>query len=198
MCVYVFQLLTFILIIIYTSDHSSIKIPQPVRVERARGRGRPRKVIDRAWIEQLLSPRRKISLSKAARSLGIHRHTVRNNMRAYGLQREFTPMSDAELDLIVKRYTDIKPQGGIRYLEGLLRSHGIRIQKMRLLHSMRRHNRVGRLLRRRRTIRRRKYHSTRPNALWHCDGHHKLILWRIVIHGFIDGYCRTVRRTMNQ
>ncbi|KAI0087666.1 hypothetical protein BDY19DRAFT_892184, partial [Irpex rosettiformis] len=27
----------------------------------------------------------------------------------------------------------------------------------------------------------------------HCDGHHKLIWWGIVLHGFIDGYCHTVR-----
>ncbi|KAI5982901.1 hypothetical protein EDC04DRAFT_2616344 [Pisolithus marmoratus] len=31
----------------------------------------------------------------------------------------------------------------------------------------------------------------RPNALWHMDGHHKLIRWGIVIHGIVDGYCHT-------
>ena len=29
-----------------------------------------------------------------------------------------------------------------------------------------------------------------PNGLWHIDGYHKLIRWRIVIHGGIDGYSR--------
>ena len=29
-----------------------------------------------------------------------------------------------------------------------------------------------------------------PNALWHIDGYHKLIRWRLVIHGGIDGYSR--------
>ena len=28
------------------------------------------------------------------------------------------------------------------------------------------------------------------NALWHIDGYHKLIRWRLVIHGGIDGYSR--------
>ncbi|KAG2157731.1 uncharacterized protein EDB93DRAFT_1078407, partial [Suillus bovinus] len=32
-----------------------------------------------------------------------------------------------------------------------------------------------------------KYHIRWPNALWHLDGHHKVIQWGIVIHGFIDG-----------
>ena len=28
------------------------------------------------------------------------------------------------------------------------------------------------------------------NSLWHIDGNHKLIRWRIVVHGGIDGYSR--------
>ncbi|KAG1733230.1 uncharacterized protein EDB91DRAFT_1057653, partial [Suillus paluster] len=35
------------------------------------------------------------------------------------------------------------------------------------------------------------YAVPRSNHLWHLDGHHKLILWGIVIDGLIDGYCRT-------
>ncbi|KAJ7580048.1 hypothetical protein C8J56DRAFT_795449, partial [Mycena floridula] len=31
-----------------------------------------------------------------------------------------------------------------------------------------------------------------PNALWHMDGHHKMIHWGVVIHGIIDGFDRTM------
>ena len=31
-----------------------------------------------------------------------------------------------------------------------------------------------------------------PNNVWHIDGHHKLIRWRFVIHGGIDGFSRTI------
>lgn len=31
-----------------------------------------------------------------------------------------------------------------------------------------------------------------PNSLWHIDGHHKLVRWRFVIHGAIDGFSRTI------
>ena len=31
-----------------------------------------------------------------------------------------------------------------------------------------------------------------PNALWHQDGNHKLIRWRLVVHGAIDGYSRLI------
>ncbi len=39
-------------------------------------------------------------------------------------------------------------------------------------------------------LHRRKYKVAGPNSLWHIDGNHKLVRWRIVIHGGIDGYSR--------
>ncbi|KAH7903831.1 hypothetical protein BJ138DRAFT_971407, partial [Hygrophoropsis aurantiaca] len=63
----------------------------------------------------------------------------------------------------------------------------LRIQKRRVTGSIHRVDRLGQVLRQRNAIRRRKYKVTRPNSLWHLDGHHKLILWGIVIHGIVDG-----------
>ncbi|CAL9705996.1 unnamed protein product [Knipowitschia caucasica] len=40
--------------------------------------------------------------------------------------------------------------------------------------------------------RRRKYFVLGPNSLWHIDGNHKLIRWRIVVHGGIDGFSRLI------
>ncbi|KZT38685.1 hypothetical protein SISSUDRAFT_956881, partial [Sistotremastrum suecicum HHB10207 ss-3] len=51
---------------------------------------------------------------------------------------------------------------------------------------------IGVQLRRRNAVVRKIYESEGPNLVWHMDGHHKLILWGIVIHGMIDGFCRTV------
>ena len=39
---------------------------------------------------------------------------------------------------------------------------------------------------------RRVYNVAGPNALWHLDGHHKLIHWGFVSHGCIDGYSRLI------
>ena len=47
-------------------------------------------------------------------------------------------------------------------------------------------------MRRMRVIRRRTYSVPGPNALWHIDGHHSLIRWRMVIHGAIDDYSRLI------
>lgn len=42
------------------------------------------------------------------------------------------------------------------------------------------------------TVNPRKYSVSSPLSLWHVDGNHKLIRWRIVIHGGIDGYSRMI------
>lgn len=39
---------------------------------------------------------------------------------------------------------------------------------------------------------RRSYSVKRSNSLWHIDGHHSLIRWRMVVHGAIDGYLRMI------
>ena len=36
------------------------------------------------------------------------------------------------------------------------------------------------------------YSTEHPNSVWHIDGHHKLIRWRLVIHALIDGFSRTI------
>lgn len=67
-----------------------------------------------------------------------------------------------------------------------------RLQRHRVINGIKRVHRLGTVLRSRCTILRRTYVVKRPNALWHCDGHHKLIRWGFVIHGFIDGFSRMV------
>ncbi|XP_046860695.1 uncharacterized protein LOC124453911 [Xenia sp. Carnegie-2017] len=51
---------------------------------------------------------------------------------------------------------------------------------------------VGRALRWRGAIRRRNYNVDCANALWHIDGNHKMIRWRMVVHTSIDGYSRLI------
>ncbi|KAF8119403.1 hypothetical protein EV363DRAFT_1178089 [Boletus edulis] len=98
------------------------------------------------------------------------------------------------LDALITSFKQRKPDSGIRYAIGFLRRQGVRVQYRRVVQSLRRVDRIGQVLRNRQVKRRRQYHVKRPNALWHIDGHHKLIRWSIVIHGIIDGFCRTVSK----
>lgn len=113
-------------------------------------------------------------------------------MRCHGIEQKYSQLSNADLDNLVKRFKRQRPESGIRYTVGFLRRHGIRIQYRRVMKSLRRIDHVGQVLRNQQVKRRRHYCVKRPNALWHLDGHHKLIKWGIVIHGVIDGFCRTV------
>ena len=69
---------------------------------------------------------------------------------------------------------------------------GIHVQRRRLRLSIHRVDPVNTSLRRATTVRRRVYHVDGPNCVWHLDGNHKLIRWRLVIHGGIDGYSRMI------
>jgi hypothetical protein len=178
----------------FGSENTSIAAVHPVTVERhSCERGRPRKVIDAAYLREAMHPSRGISKTQLAMALGIHRNTLKKRMDESGVYYKYSSIEDRDLDALVKAYKDQKPDAGSRYVRGHLRSTGVRVQKQRVLDSMKRVDRIGRFIRRRTVIRRRKYFSSRPNALWHCDGHHKLIKYGFVIHGFIDGNCRTAR-----
>lgn len=139
-----------------------------------------------------MSSKRNICVQELANTLDVHKDTLRREMKRLGLSKVFDTVSDAHLDQAIKHYKKAKPRSGIRYTIGFLRMHGLRIQRSRVMKSLRRVDGVGQILRRRQAIQRQKYSVPRPNYLWHCDGHHKLIWWGIVIHGFIDGYDRNV------
>jgi hypothetical protein len=173
-------------------ERHQIAFLEPVAEEVTGRKGRPTKTVNRDYVEEAMSSKRNITLSAMARQLKMHRNTLRKKMKFYGLSRSFDDVSDADLDALVEVYKAEKPNGGLRYLIGFLRCRGLHIQREQVRLALRRVDGLGQELRRRKTIQRRKYRVPRPNSLWHIDGHHKLIWWGIVIHGLIDGYCRTV------
>jgi hypothetical protein len=177
-----------------TRETTQIAHLDAVHTEHTNRPGRPSAAINPEYLREATSSSRSIPMKQLSRILGVHRNTLRKKIRQCGLpsRRSFDNLSDAQLDTIVKAYKLVKPNSGLRYVRGFLRSQGLRIQKSRVMHSLRRVDALGQVLRRRNTIKRRKYCNPRPNAVWHCDGHHKLIWWGIVFHGFVDGYCRTV------
>jgi hypothetical protein len=169
---------------------------EAITISRSGAQGRPRKTISKAYLQEAFRPGRNISAAKLAKTLGVHRRTVGNYLKMYGIHRPgYLPISNDELDDIVRAYKERHPNTGIRYLRGFLLQKKLRIQRDRLLQSITRVDGVNKQLRKNTTIQRREYQSARPNALWHLDGHHKLIMWGIVIHGIVDGYDRMVRES---
>ena len=84
------------------------------------------------------------------------------------------------------------PNDGERLIIGHLHRIGIVLPRSRVRASIHRVDPLNVAIRRSITIRRRIYCVNGPNSLWHIDGHHKLIKWRFVVHGGIDGFSRTI------
>jgi hypothetical protein len=104
----------------------------------------------------------------------------------------FSVIQDDELDNVIQDILRLTPYSGETYVKGALRGRGIVVQRARIRASLFRIDPVGRAIRRRRQIVRRTYNVTSPNHLWHIDSNHKLISWRFVIHGCIDGFSRAI------
>lgn len=165
---------------------------QPVTTIRTQRRGRPRKVPNPHYLRYAMSPTRRISTICLAHLVGIHCNTLRAYLQHYNIDSSFSNVSNDDLDHIVRAYRLAKPEAGLRYLIGFLCSHGLRLQKRRVVSSVSRVDPLGQVLHARRAIQRRRYEVKCPNSLWHWDGHHKLIRWGIVLHGGADGYDRMV------
>lgn len=145
------------------------------------------------YLRNALGAGRNIPGTRLAKALGVHRNTLSKYSNLYDIKRpQFSSVSDVELDKVVKDYKSRHPSTGIRYVRGYLLCHKIRVQKQRVVDSIGRVDGLNKVLRKHATIKRREYFSARPNTLWHVDGHHKLILWGIVIHGIADGFDRSV------
>lgn len=139
-----------------------------------------------------MSSHRRISRKRFAKTIGMHRNSVGAQLKANGIVSRFSDISDAELDILIRHYKQRKPKSGLRYIIGFFNLNGIKVQKERIRRSLIRIDTLGQALRNHTAIDRREYKVPRPHALWHMDGHHKLIRWGIVIHGIVDGYSRTV------
>ncbi|KAF7288225.1 Integrase catalytic domain-containing protein [Mycena chlorophos] len=174
---------------VHTSD---LKKPVLLNIRRSGKRGRPRKMISKEWLTAAVAPGRRITLSKLAELAGVHRHTLRAYLKQYGVYERFTSLSDRDLDLLVRTFKSKKPTSGLSYIVGFLRSHGLKIQRRRVRASIKRIDPLGTAIRRHQATDRQKYSVPHSNYLWHLDGHHKLIRWGVVIHGIVDGYCRTI------
>ena len=66
------------------------------------------------------------------------------------------------------------------------------VQRQRLRESIKRVDPEYSNSRWRGNIFRRSYCVPGPNSLWHIDGNHRLIRWRMVVHGCINGYSRLI------
>lgn len=153
-------------------------------------RGRPPLNISEQALSTLLE--QEFTQVEISAMLGCSTRTVHRRIAAFGLSRltQYSAISDSELDALVEGFVSNFPTAGQKTLAGYLSTLGYRIQRFRIREALYRVDPLGVQQRSRRLLHRRKYKVPGPNSLWHIDGNHKLVRWRIVIHGGIDGFSR--------
>ena len=119
------------------------------------------------------------------------RKTIERRMTKYGIDR-YTTVTNEDLDRLVEEITTLFPRCGEKTIAGRLIAGGIRVPRQRVRDSLLRVDPTGLHARCRNILHRRKYQVASPNALWHLDGYHKLIRWKLLVHGCIDGFSRLI------
>uniref|UniRef100_A0A9J7XB17 Integrase catalytic domain-containing protein n=2 Tax=Cyprinus carpio carpio TaxID=630221 RepID=A0A9J7XB17_CYPCA len=157
------------------------------------GKGPPSYDITRAQLELLVGSG--FTSRQIAEILGVSQSTVRRRLRIFHLNRSrrYAQITDQELDSMVTDAVGQNDLIGPESVRAQLSSADVLVQRRRVRASMLRTNPDAAVLRATsQRLQRRTYRVAGPNSLWHLDGYHKLIRWRIVIHGSIDGYSRLV------
>ncbi|KAE8245892.1 hypothetical protein A4X06_0g5347 [Tilletia controversa] len=125
--------------------------------------------------------------------LGTSLRTVERRRAELGLLKRGGPaVSDDELYAAIRSTYALGFEAGERGMRGALRSIGLKVSRERLRVALREVDPQNLQARWAKTIRRREYYVPFVNSLWHIDGHYKLIKYKIVIHGGVDGKSRTV------
>ena len=153
--------------------------------------GRPKKDVT---VEDILSLRQlNYSWKKICDLLHISRSTLYRRMQESGISvDDYAKLSESSLDKIIQDIKVNHPKDGERLMQGHLSRISLNVRRKDLRSAIHRVDPHGLEARKRYSIKRRAYCVPYPNALWHLDSHHKLIRWRLVIHGAIDGFSRLV------
>ena len=145
--------------------------------------GRPKLHIQSKMLEELTGIR--FPWIKVGDMFGVSRWTISRRVREYGLRdiQGFSDLSDTDLDSLVSDFLERHGHSaGQVYVSGYLKSIGLRIQRQRVRESLVTVDSDNRILRWGIVISRRVYYVPWPNSIWHLDGHHSLICWRMVVH----------------
>lgn len=101
-------------------------------------------------------------------------------------------ITEQELDVVIQSHKASHPHDGESMVCGHLRGLGLHVPRTEVRASIHRVDPSGVEERRHRAIKRRVYSVEYANKVWHMDGNHKLIRYKFVVHGAVDGYSRLV------
>ncbi|CAC5378634.1 unnamed protein product [Mytilus coruscus] len=104
--------------------------------------------------------------------------------------RNKTELNDDDLDVVLGETIQECPLCGENMLKHMLIAKGIRVQRWRLRDSIQRLDSSGAQKGNREDYTDEVYNVMGANHLWHIDTYHKLVRWRLLIIGGVDGFSR--------
>ena len=133
------------------------------------------------------------SWSQVADVMMISRSTLWRQLRETGISfSRYSNIDDNELDAVITLQVRNFSRYGSVMMWGHLRSLNIYVTRQKVRNSLMRVSPLAVEARRSSAIARRVYNVLSSNILWHIDGLHCLIRWKMVIHGGIDGFSRRI------
>ena len=150
-------------------------------------KGRPKVAADREKLEFLRSLH--FTWNDVSAMMGVSKKTLQRRAQEWSIAT-YTTTTDADLDDLVRTYLHSSPLAGEAMLRDYLQSIQVYVQRERLRQSVHRVN--GWTTSLNPGIHRRTHSVPGPNSLWHVDGNHKMIRWRLVVHGGINGFLRLI------
>ena len=151
--------------------------------------GRPKICVNRNILVYLLSIG--MNNSEIAKIFHVHRNLVIRWKNEHELNNVLNnPSDDNEINQHLQDALDVHPKMGESCARGLLLSKGIKINRTRLRNLLKHLKQSSPL--NVNPIRRREYKTRTCNSMWHIDSTHKLMHWRFVISGGVDGCSRMI------
>ena len=139
--------------------------------------GRPAFNIPKEILEMFIE--NKFTVSAMAKMLNVSESTVKRRLQNFGLSisSKYANLRQQDLDNIVKEILEQFPKTGYKRMIGYLMAKGHRVQEKKVREAMRRVDPEGVIERSisLNIIHRRRYSVPSSLALWHIDGHHKIV-----------------------
>ena len=129
--------------------------------------GRPAYNITKEMIEQLGETG--MNCTSMATCLGISDQTLYRRRIEFGVENNFTEITNEELDRQIQETLNLTPYSGEIYVRGSLKGRGINVQRFRIRESLNRIDGIGRAVRRRYSICRRTYNVAGLTSLLWTD-----------------------------
>ncbi|XP_068702664.1 uncharacterized protein [Montipora foliosa] len=174
----------------FLAEHLCYRAP----LSATRSIGRPSYIITKEQLEVMRAYA--LSWMDIAKALGVSISTIWRRRVYFSMgrqhQRGRRTLISAELREVVEEIKSRSMDAGIIMIEGELAARNLYASRSDISDALISVDPVGANLRWRNLTPRVTYSVPAPNSLWHLDGNHKLIRWRLVVHGGIDGYSRLV------